>query len=188
MSSLDVVTVNEEHENREDLLEVIWRALEYFPGVLWEGANYLGNLNIEHDLKIKSKDNVYGAFMFSNLMEKMRRVRRMLQVKDLLLAITCDPIIIVYHRFESGGFKRVANLVYDYVSREIGVVSLFRIEYGRNAARVVAHGLGHNQGLRHHVEPIDVMYEGLLEHEKLRNNGFCSECLKKMMKPILGEI
>ncbi|MBS7654423.1 MAG: hypothetical protein QXR06_03665 [Candidatus Bathyarchaeia archaeon] len=188
MPLLDVVTVNEEHENKEDLLEVIWRALEYFPGGLWEGANYLGNLNIKYDLKIKSKDDVYGAFMFSSLMEKIRRVRRMLQVKDLLLAVTCDPIITVYHRFEDGGFKRVANLVYDYVSSEIGVVSLFRIEYDRNAARVVAHGLGHNQGLRHHAEPIDVMCEGLLEHEKLRNDGFCNECLKKMMKPILGEI
>jgi hypothetical protein len=181
---LNLVTVNEEHENKEDLLEVIWRALEYFPGGLWEGANYLGNLDVKYDLKIKSKDNVYGAFIFSRLMEKIRRVRLMLQVKDLLLAVTCDPIITVYHRFEGKGFKQVANLVYDYVSKEIGVVSLFRIEYDRTAARIVAHGLGHNQGLRHHLKPIDVMCEGLLEHDRLINDGFCNECLKKMMKPI----
>jgi hypothetical protein len=186
MPLLNVVTVNEELESKEDLLEVIWRALEYFPGGLWEGANYLGNLDIKYDLKIKSKGNIYGAFTLSRLMEKIGRVRRMLQIKDLLLAVTCDPIITVYHRFEGEGFKQIANLVYDYVSREIGVVSLFRIgtEHDVTAARVVAHGLGHSKGLRHHPKPIDLMCEGLLEHDKLINDGFCNECLKKMMKPI----
>jgi hypothetical protein len=71
------------------------------------------------------------------------------------------------------------HLVHDYVDERIGVVSLFRINKG-SSSKVVAHGLGHNRGLRHHQEPIDLMYSGLLRTPTLRVEGFCKVCLRKL--------
>ena len=181
MPLLDVLTVNDRCESEEGLLETIYRALEYFPRGLWEGANYLGDINVEYDVKVRSKYGVYGAFVLKNLLEKMKEVKRILQLNNLLLAVTYDPIITVYHEFDAGRFRRVANLVHDYFSRDIGLVSFFRVRDDENAARILAHGLGHSRGLRHHMKPIDIMYVGLLEHAKLENNGFCNECIRKMV-------
>ena len=76
----------------------------------------------------------------------MKELKRILNVKDLLLALTLDPVVLVYHRFLSNGFKRVVNLVRDYVSDDIGVISLFETD-GEIGIKIAAHGLGHNQGL-----------------------------------------
>lgn len=178
---LDVLTVNDKCESEEDLLETIYKALEYFPRGLWEGVNYLGDINVEYDVKIRSKYNVYGAFVLKNLLEKMRKVKQILQLSNLLLAITYDPIITVYHEFEAGRFRRIASLVHDYFSRDVGLVSFFKVGHDKNATRILAHGLGHSRELRHHMDPIDIMYVGLLEHAKLENNGFCNKCIRKMI-------
>lgn len=180
MPLLKMLTINGEDIDSEKVLEIIWRALEYFPRGLWDGADYLGNLNIRHDVKIRFKEAVYGAFVFNNLMEKIRRVRKMLGIDDLLLAITYDPVIAVYHRFEAKKINYFASLIYDYVSRDSGLISFFRVGEGEIASKIVAHGLGHSRGLRHHFKPIDIMYEGLLENGTLRNDGFCGDCIRKM--------
>jgi len=177
---LKMLTINEEDIDSEGVLEIIWRALEYFPRGLWDGAEYLGNINIRHDVKIKFKEVVYGAFILNNLMEKIRRVRKLLGIDDLLLAITYDPVITVYHRFEAKKINCFANLIYDYVSRDVGLISFFRVKEGEIASKIIAHGLGHSRGLRHHLKPVDIMYEGLIEIGKLRNDGFCSDCIKKI--------
>ena len=176
-----MLTINEDDKSSVEISEIIWRALEYFPRDLWIGVNYLGNMNMEHDVKLRSKETVYRAFIFHNLIEKIRRIRKLLKIKEVLLAVTCDPIIAIYHRFEVEKLSCFANLIHDYVSGDVGVVSLFQIEEEK-ASKVVAHGLGHNRGLRHHVEPVDIMYEGLLKHTALRKNGFCNECLKRMIR------
>lgn len=182
MPSLEVLTINEseKHSSGEDLLEIMWRALEYFPRGIWESINYLGDARMKYDVKIRSMGNIYNAFLFSNLIDKIRKIKRTLQIKDLLLAVTRDPVITLYHRFEDERIRQIANLVYDYVSSDVGILSFFRVTEEK-APKIIAHGLGHNRGLRHHVEPIDVMYEGLIEHNNLRNNGFCDSCIRRML-------
>jgi predicted Zn-dependent protease len=180
LPSLEVLTINRGLEG-DDLLEIMCRALNYFPKGLWDRVNYLGDVSMKYDVKVRSRENVYNAFIFNNLIEKIKRIRKMLQMKNLLLAVTRDPVIAIYHRFkfEVEGISQVASLIHDYVSSDVGVVSLFRVDE-EAASKIVAHGLGHNQGLRHHVEPIDIMYEGLLKHDVL-NEGFCDDCIKRML-------
>ncbi|MBS7607517.1 hypothetical protein KEJ14_06760 [Candidatus Bathyarchaeota archaeon] len=180
MPFLEMLTINEGEKRHEEIMEIVWRALKYFPKGLWEEVNYLGNANIKHDVKIKIRESIYGAFIFNNLIGKIKRIRSALGIKNLLLAVTSDPIIAVYHRFDARRLSQVANLIYDYVSWDTGVVSLFRIEDER-ASKIIAHGLGHNRGLRHHAEPIDIMYEGLLEYKSIRKDGFCNDCIKKIL-------
>lgn len=180
MPSIEMLTVNEAYRSVEDILEILSRALEYFPKGLWDGIDYLGNINMKYDVKVRFKEATYGAFILSNFIEKIRKIRRILQIKDLLLAVTQDPVIDVYPMLDYEKIRRVARLIHDFVSTDIGVVSLFNIE-GEGAIKVTAHGLGHNRGLRHHNEPIDLMYEGLLRQRTISNEGFCSDCLKKIL-------
>lgn len=181
MPSIEMLTVNEAHRSFEDILEIIYRALEYFPRDIWDEIDYLGNLNMECDVRVKFKEATYSAFILNNFIKKIRKIRKILQVKDLLLAVTRCPVIDVYSEIGFESVRRFASLVHDYVSTDIGVVSLFNIE-GETAINVTAHGLGHNRGLRHHDKPIDVMYEGLLKHKVLNSKGFCENCLRKMLR------
>lgn len=179
MQTLDMLTINEEPENKENLLEIVWNAFDYFPEDIWEGVKYLGNISVKHDLKIKSKERFYGAFIFDNLIDRIREMKNVLKTRGLLLAVTHDPVIAIYHRFELERFKRIINLIRDYVSKDLGMVSLF--EMGEETAtKIAAHGLGHNQGLRHHAEPIDLMYARLLNGHPIKKNGFCSQCQRKL--------
>jgi len=181
MQSLDMLTINEEFRNREDLVEMMWKAFSYFPRGIWEGVNFVGNMNVKCDLKIRSKQDVCGAFIFSHLLRKIKDMKNILKTEDLLLAMTHDPVIAVYHRFEVDRFKRTINIVHDYVSNDVGMVSLYETDEDA-AAKVAAHGLGHNQGLTHHAEPIDLMYEGLLHGRPIEIDGFCNECKRKLKK------
>mgnify|MGYP001074941428 CR=1 FL=1 len=183
MQLLDMLTINEELKSKEDVMEIVMEAFDYFPEGIWEGIKYLGNVNVKHDLKVKSKEKVYGAFIFNNLIDKIREMKNMLKRDDLLLAVTHDPVIAVYHRFELEKFNRIINLVHDYVSTDLGIVSLFEIEE-EAATRIAAHGLGHNRGLRHHAKPIDLMYAELLEYP-IRRDGFCDECQRKLRDKIV---
>ncbi|MEM3816105.1 MAG: hypothetical protein QW341_04590 [Candidatus Bathyarchaeia archaeon] len=186
MPSIEALTVNEKEENIEEILEVIWRAVEYFPRGLWEEVNYIGNINVKHDLKVKIKEEMYNAFIFNNLIEKVRGIRKLLQVKNLLLAVTREPVIAIYHRFEDKRLSRFASIVHDYVSSDVGLVSLFRV--GEDVGtKIIAHGLGHSRGLKHHTKPIDMMYEGLLMSRTLENEGFCNDCIKRMFMAEMKE-
>lgn len=175
-----MLTVNEAHKSIEDILGILWKAVEYFPKGLWDEINYIGNIDIEYDMRVKFREITYGAFILNNFIERIKRAKRILNIKDLLLAVTRDPVIDVYPRIEFEKIRSIARLIYDFVSTDIGIVSLFGVE-GENAIKVTAHGLGHNRGLRHHDKPIDIMYEGLLRHKELSNEGFCNDCLKKML-------
>jgi len=181
VQSLDMLTINEEFRNREDLVELMWTAFSYFPRGIWEGVNFVGNISVKCDLKIRLKQDVCGAFVFSHLLRKIKEMKNMLKTEDLLLAMTHHPVIVMYHRFEVDGFKRMVNIVHDYVSNDVGMISLYETDEDA-AAKVAAHGLGHNQGLTHHAEPIDLMYAGLLHGHRIEIDGFCSECKRKLKK------
>lgn len=176
---LDALTINEETENRDNLMEIIWEAFDYFPQGTWEGIKYLGNICMKHDLKIRSKDRVYRGFIFNDLMRRVRKVKKLLESDVLMLALTHDPVIAIYHRLEVGKFKRIVDLVRDFVSKDVGLVSLFEIEE-KTARKIAAHGLGHNQGLKHHAEPVDLMYAGLLYGDPIERDGFCGECERRL--------
>lgn len=184
MQMLDMLIINREPKNKENLLAIIWDAFDYFPEGTWEGIKYLGNMNVKHDLKIKSKEKVYGAFLFDNLMAKIREMKNVLESHSLLLAVTSDPVIAIYHRFELEQFKRIINLIRDFVSKDVGMVSLFEMEE-EAASRLAAHGLGHNRGLTHHVEPIDLMYARLLDGHPIERDGFCHKCRLKLKNRIV---
>lgn len=183
MHFVDMLTINEEPKNTEDLMGIVREAVDYFPEGIWEGINYLGSVNVKYDLEMKAREKVYRALIFDNLMTRIREMKNVLESRRLLLAVTHDPVISIYHRFELEKFKRIVNLVRDYVSRDVGIISLFEIEE-EAATRIAAHGLGHNQGLKHHATPIDLMYAGLLDRHPIRRDGFCDECQRKLEKRI----
>ena len=178
-----MMTINEEAKNNDDIIEVVWKAFDYFPEETWECVKYIGNINIKHDLKIKIKEKIYGAFIFNHLITKIREIKSLLESKNLVLGLTHDPVIAVYHRIEEDRIKRIVNLVRDYVSRNTGLVSLFEIE-AETATKIAAHGLGHNQGLEHHTDPVDLMYARLLNGNPIKKDGFCIECKRKLKKRI----
>ncbi|MEM1674895.1 MAG: hypothetical protein QXN24_03920 [Candidatus Bathyarchaeia archaeon] len=180
MPSLEVLTVNEASRSIEEILEIIWRALEYFPRGLWDEVMYIGNADIKYDIKVEIKGESYRAFIFNNLLGKIKRIREAMKIKDLLLAVTANPVIAIYSKLGSKGISRVASLVHDYLSSDIGIVSLFAMKDDATTM-VTAHGLGHSRGLRHHAEPIDLMYEGLLKSKSLSRDGFCESCLRRII-------
>lgn len=181
MQSLDMLTINEEFGNSEALAEIMWRAFSYFPRGIWEGVDFVGNISVKCDLKIRSKGEVYGALIFSHLLRRIKEMKNTLRTEDLLLAVTHDPVIVMYHRFEVDRFKRIVTIVRDYVSNDVGMISLYETDEDA-AAKIAAHGLGHNQGLTHHAEPIDLMYAGLLHGRPIEIDGFCNECRRKLKK------
>ncbi len=181
MQSLDVLTINEQKQSGDDLVEVIWRAFSYFPRGIWKEVNYVGNVVLEKDLRIETDKYVSGAFLFSHLLRKIRDMRDVYRVEDFLLGVTSNPVIAMYYRLEADTFMRVVNLVHDYVTGDVGIISLFEME-DNIAAKVAAHGLGHNRGLKHHLEPVDLMFEGLLHGKPIRIDGFCQECQHRLTK------
>lgn len=180
MTALDILSINEDPGDRECLTETVWKALKYFPEGLWNAVNYLGNISVKCDLEISSGGRNQGALSFQSLVKRLREARRIRMVKRLLLAVTHEPVILSYFRFEVDRFKRIVNLIRDYVSNDVGLVSLFRVEEEANV-KIAAHGLGHNQGLEHHMQPDDLMYESLIQDlESVRIDGFCAVCQKKL--------
>lgn len=176
-----MLTINEEVKSREDLIDVMWKAFSYFPEGVWKEVNYVGNVSVKCDLTIESKEETHEAFIFSHLARRIREMRSIIKTDELLVGVTHNPVIVTYHRFDTNKFKRIVNIVHDYVSNDIGIISFFKAE-DESAVKIAAHGLGHNQGLTHHAQPIDIMYLGLLNGNRIKINGFCIECLQKLKK------
>lgn len=185
MQLVEVLTLNEDTRDGKELLEVIWGALNYFPDNTWESVNYRGNLDIGHHLEIERDSRRYEAFLINRLVSLVRILKKTFGTDALLLALTRDPVIITFFRFESSVFRSVAGLVRDYVTDDVGMVSVFETdeEDGRRAA---THGLGHNRGLVHHEEPLGLMYVGLMDGLPIQTNGFCVECRDKLEKSALS--
>ncbi|MEM3010629.1 MAG: hypothetical protein QXE76_02340 [Candidatus Bathyarchaeia archaeon] len=178
---IDLLTINETLENEKELIEIVEQATKYFPKGTWETIEYLGNLSLKHDVKIASKGRIYGAFLFERLIQKIKKLKVAFKRFELLLGVTSDPVVTIYYRFEGGAYERIVNVVHDYVSEDVGIVSFFRAK-GELAKKLVAHGLGHNRGLRHHMTPVDVMYVDLLNYPMLDKKVFCRECIDKLRR------
>jgi len=181
MCSINVLTINGEPENEQDLVKIVEDAKSYFPTETWHDILYLGKLRLEHDIKIAKNGEPFGAFLFEKLIKRIKRIKNSDRLMNLLLGITPDPIIAMHYFFEGNNFKRTLYLVHDYVAEKVGVVSLHQLN-NETSSKVVAHGLGHNRGLRHHVKPIDLMYFELLRTPILQVEGFCKICLQTLTK------
>lgn len=181
MQSISVLTINGEQEDEKDLAKIVEDASSYFPTETWDDIGYIGKLSLEHDFKVETSRESYGAFLFQKLIKRVKRIRESNRLMSLLLGITADPVVAVYHFFDRTSFKRALYLVHDYVDERVGVVSLFQVKK-ESSSKLVAHGLGHNRGLRHHAEPIDLMYSELLNSPTLQVDGFCEVCLRKLTK------
>jgi len=181
MRSINVLTINGEPENERDLVKIVENARNYFPSETWDEIYYFGKLSLEHDVTIATSEESYGAFLFEKLIGKIEKIKKSDKLVSLLLGITPDPIIALYYFFDGKNFKRTLYLVHDYVAEKAGVVSLFNVSE-ESSNKVVAHGLGHNRGLQHHAEPIDLMYSELLRFPTLQVEGFCKICVRKLTK------
>ncbi len=179
MGSIDILLINGELEERRDVIKLVEDASGYFPKETWDEVEYFAKLVLEHDVTIATGGESSGAFLFEKLTKRIRRIKDSSGLKNLLLGITPYPIVGGYHYFDGRRFKKTHYLVHDYVDEKIGVVSLFQVN-DDFASKVVAHGLGHNRGLRHHVEPIDLMYSKLLRTHVVKVEGFCRVCLRKL--------
>jgi len=181
MQSISVLTINREPENEQELVKIVEKARNYFPIKTWDDILYLGKLNLEHDLNIATNGKSLGALLLERLIKRIERIKDSDRLMSLLLGITPDPVVAAYHFFDGKNFRRTLYLVHDYVTNKVGVVSFFQLNE-ETSRRVVAHGLGHNRGLRHHVEPIDLMYSELLRSHMLQVEGFCRVCLRTLTK------
>jgi len=181
MWSIDVLTINGKPENGRDLVKITEDARSYFPTETWDDIRFLGKLSLEHDVKIVTNKQSLGAFLIEKLTKRIGRIRDSNRLMNILLGITPDPIVAMYYAFDGKHFKRTLYLVHDYVAEKVGIVSLFRLNE-ESSSKVVAHGLGHSRGLRHHLEPIDLMYTELLRTSTLQVEGFCKVCLHKLTK------
>lgn len=179
MQSIDVLLINGEPETRRDVIKIVEDASSYFPTETWDNVRYLAKLTLEHDVTIATGGESFGAFLFEKLTKRIKKVKHFNRSMNLLLGITPDPIVAVYYYLDGRRFKKTLHLVHDYVDERIGVVSLFQVNE-ESSSKVVAHGLGHNRGLRHHLEPIDLMYVELLRTHTLQVEGFCKVCLRKL--------
>lgn len=181
MSSINVLTINEELKNKRDLVKIVEDARNFFPTETWNDIRYLGKLCLEHDFRIATSEESLGAFRFQRLTKRIEEIKEFNRLKDLLLGVTPDPIVLKYYFFDGNNFRRALYLVHDYVLETVGVVSLYRLSEG-SSSKVVAHGLGHSKGLSHHQKPIDLMYSELLRTPTLQVEGFCEVCLNKLAR------
>jgi predicted Zn-dependent protease len=179
VQSINVLTIDAELEDKTEPVRIVEEAKGYFPAEAWDEIRYLGKLTLKHDVKILIGQQCLDGFLFEKLVERFGKVVSHWRLQDLLLGITTVPIVATYYFFDGRQFKRAVYLVHDYVAKKVGVVSLFCVNE-ESSSKVVAHGLGHNRGLRHHVKPVDLMHPELLKLPKLQIEGFCKLCLREL--------
>ncbi len=179
MRAIGVLTVNAQAGDEERVVKTVEDASEYFPADTWESIQYLGELRLKPDVQVAIKEELLGALLLEKLVAAISKARDREHLVTLLLGITLDPVIAIYCFFNGTTFRRTPYLIHDYVAGKTGIVSLFQMDY-QQSSKVVAHGLGHNRGLRHHMKPIDLMYSQLLNSPVLQVEGFCTGCLRKL--------
>lgn len=179
MGSIDVLMINVEPANGRGLIKIVEDGSGYFPTETRDDIECIAELHLDHDVTIMTGGESFGAFLFERLTKRIRSIKHSNRLRNLLLGITPDPIVAIQHHLDGRRFRRTLHIVHDYVDEKTGVVSLFQIS-DHSSSKVVAHGLGHNRGLRHHQEPIGLMYSGLLRAPVLQVEGFCRICLRKL--------
>jgi hypothetical protein len=181
MQPLTLITVAQEAGDETDPVQIVDEAKTFFPTEAWYEIRYLGELSLKHDLKIMEGGRACEAFLFRKLIQRFLKVKDSCGLVGLLLGITPKPVVDLHYSLEGGSIRKTVFFVRDYVSKKIGVVSLYKLAE-ESASKVVAHGLGHNQGLRHHLEPTDLMHSELLRLAHLDVDGFCTACLRSLTK------
>lgn len=181
MVSISLLTVcGEDSKYDVDLATYIEEATRFFPTQVWDEVEYLGRLMIEHDLKIQTGTKQLGAFAFKDLLLKVRKIGAVDNSRNLLLGVTHDPIVAVWRFFSGKNFGRTVYLIHDFVDSKVGVISFFKVK-NETSSLMVAHGLGHSKGLRHHDNPVDLMHPDLLRTARaLDIEGFCKRCLQQL--------
>jgi len=179
MDSINIFTIEGEPKGELDSAKIVEDARCYFPVETWAEIRYLGKLTLAHDVKILVERQCFGGFLCEKLIERFRKLMDHLGLRDLLLGITLDPVVTTYFFFDKEQFRRTVYLVHDYVAQKIGVISLFRVNE-EFSNKLVAHGLGHNRGLHHHVKPVDIMHPEMLKFPRLQVEGFCKICLREL--------
>ena len=177
--SIEMLTINEETNTLEDLVELMWKALAYFPSGIWTGVNYMGNVNFGCDLEVELREELYKAFVFPQILKRIRKIKKKFMTQNFVFAVTHNPVVMLHYGFHIDTFKRRVSLVHDYAAADVGLLSLFK-KGGNEGIKIAAHGLGHSQGLEHHNEPVDLMYVGLLTGEPIKMNKFCHESLREL--------
>jgi predicted Zn-dependent protease len=173
---LDLLTINYEPYSKEEIVELIYKALDYFPNEVWNFVIYKGVAKIPYDVKVNINDHNYDAFIYNKLLRKLREIKEGIS-KNKLLAITLNPILIVSYHIDKGKLKQSTMLVRDWVVNDIGFASLFEVKENVSK-KLIAHSLGHFYDLSHHFQPIDLMTPELKEIEK--TNSFCKNCKEKL--------
>lgn len=176
MQTIDLIAINAELKSDLDLMGIVEKAKDYFPKENWGEVRCLGQLTLEHDVKVAAGRQTLGALLFDKLIVKIGKIMNEFRLTSLFLGLTPDPIVGTSYFLQEGTYRKLAYLVHDYVNQRLGVVSLFSIDE-EASSKVLAHGLGHSKGLRHHEKPADLMHPELLRLPNLQINGFCRACL-----------
>jgi predicted Zn-dependent protease len=176
---LDLLTINYQPSSKEEIVELVYKALDYFPSELWNFVIYKGVVKIPYDIKVSIDDNEYEAFVYNKLLRKLREIKKEFSSKNRLLAITLSPILMIRYYIDEGKIKQSILLVHDWIVNDIGFASLFEVKENVSK-KLIAHSLGHFYDLLHHFQPIDLMTPELKEIEKA--NSFCKNCKEKLVE------
>ena len=172
--NLDFVTINCEDRTDVDYLKMVEVATKLFPITILDEISDKGSIQVLSRWKAAIEGKSYRALLFQETFKKLKG-------KDPLIGMIKDPVIAFYHFFDRTNFKKAIYLVHDYMDERIGVVSLFYLEEDASS-KLVAHALGHKEGLRHHTEPIDLMYSELLTSYQSIKQSFCPVSVDKLKK------
>jgi len=173
MEILDTVVINSDVE-KEEVVEIVGKACDYFPSNSWDGIQYKGSVHIPYDLKIIFNGSVYKSFLWNMLLRKTRQLKK----ENRLLGITFDPILLLDYSLQDGNIKKNVFFVFDYMTNDVGFVSLFFVK--RDVSnKIIAHTLGHSKNLEHHDTPTCLMYSRLQDY-LYQINSFCKSCIKKL--------
>jgi len=178
--NLDLVTINCEDRTDVDYSKIVEVATELFPITILDGISDKGNIQVPSPVGAVIKGRSYEALLFQELLTKLKKLKG----QDPLMGMTKDPVIAVYQFFDRTKFKKSVYMIHDYMDGRIGFVSLFGLEslgYG-DLSKLVAHALGHKEGLSHHLEPIDLMYMELVSGYQSIKQAFCPVCVDKLKK------
>ena len=99
VQSINVLTVNAEHEDTDDFIKIVEEAKEYFPRENWQEVRYFGEVSLDYDFTINSGEYTFGALLFEKLVRKFERIKDSKGMMNLLLGITPDPVVASHYFF-----------------------------------------------------------------------------------------
>jgi predicted Zn-dependent protease len=187
MPTLEMVVINRDTVYAEEMADVFEMVQDRFPSKHLYGIEVLGKVEVKHDTKVLIRGKEYKAHEYANLMRKMKKFKEFLGVKGPFLGLAYDPMVRIYTEITARGVETGIEVLRDYVHENTVVYSCFGVPVNKNFDSAL-HTLGHVAGLRHHVEPIDIMYYNLLQEQTklktLDSSGkyFCEVCEENLKR------